>query len=85
MGLTIKNKNNYELSDNIASFFSLPIEEEKEKNTEVLKEKIYKLKIDNEEKANIINKINLQATTKSKKEQATLQKEIEAFKVKYHI
>lgn len=85
MGLTIKNKNNYELSDNIASFFSLTIEEEKEKNTEVLKEKIYKLKIDNEEKANIINKINLQATTKSKKEQATLQKEIEAFKVKYHI
>lgn len=85
MGLTIKNKNNYELRDDIASFFSLPVEEEKKEKKEALKEKIYKLKIDNEEKANIINKINLLETTKSRKERTALQKEIDSFKKKYHI
>ena len=27
MGLTIKNKNNYELADNLASFFALDVNE----------------------------------------------------------
>ena len=52
MGLTIKNKNTFELTDDLASIFSLPIEETKE-DYQSLKEDIYSLKIDNEEKANI--------------------------------
>lgn len=84
MGLTIKNKNTFELTDDLASIFSLPIEETKE-DYQSLKEDIYSLKIDNEEKANIINKINKLSTIKNIKEKKKIIEEIEEFKYNYNI
>lgn len=85
MGLTIKNKNSFELSEDLSSIFSLPKEEQDIKDYEKLKEKIYKLNIDNEEKANILNKINLLSTKKTKAIQNKLIKEIDEFRMKYYI
>ena len=48
-----------------------------------LKNKIYKLNIDKEEKANIINKINQLKTNISNKEKKQIIKEIEEFKKSY--
>ena len=60
MGLTIKNKTSYELGNNLTEFFSIPVEidDQEESAYSRLKDDIFKLDIDNEEKANIINKIN---------------------------
>lgn len=82
MGLTVKNKNNYELSDDINNFFSLPIDEPKSNsiNYDDLKVSIYGANLDNEEKANIINKINNLKIVKNDKERNKLLKEIEEFK-----
>ena len=85
MGLTIKNKNSFELSEDLSSIFSLAKEEQDIKDYEKLKEKIYKLNIDNEEKANILNKINLLSTKKTKAIQNKLIKEIDEFRMKYYI
>ncbi len=80
MGLTIKNKSSFELSESLSDFFSLPIEEEKKNNKyDELKEDIYKLDIDNEEKAYILNKINLLSTNISNKEKNNIEKEIDKF------
>lgn len=85
MGLTYKNNNNYNLSDDIANFFSLPIEEEKT-NYQELKAKIYQMNnIDKEEKANIINKINSLTINKPNSINNKIVKEIEEFKVKYNL
>lgn len=84
MGLTIKNRNNFTLSDDLASVFSLPIEEKTE-DYNSLKQNIFSLSIDNEEKANIINKINLLSTTKNTKTKREIIKEIEIFKDKYSL
>ncbi len=84
MGLTIKNRNNFTLSDDLASVFSLPTEEKKE-DYNSLKQNIFSLSIDNEEKANIINKINLLSTTKNTKTKREIIKEIEIFKDKYSL
>lgn len=88
MGLTVKNNNNYDLSENLANFFSLPIEDDlnsqKKDDYQVLKNKIYKLNIDKEEKANIINKIN-SLDNSSTKEKKTLLNEIEKFQKKYNL
>ncbi len=88
MGLTIKNNNNYDLSENLANFFSLPIEDDlnrqKKDDYQVLKNKIYKLNIDKEEKANIINKIN-SLDNSSTKEKKTILNEIAKFQKKYNL
>lgn len=90
MGLTVKNKTSYELGNNLTEFFSLPIEEEKniDEISELideyneLKNKIYMLDIDIEEKANIINKINSLKSSKNKKQHI---REIEEFKKIYEL
>lgn len=84
MSLTIKNRNNFTLSDDLASVFSLPTEEKTE-DYNSLKQNIFSLSIDNEEKANIINKINLLSTTKNNKTKREIKKEIEIFKDKYSL
>ncbi len=85
MGLTVKNKNNFELSEDISSFFSLPINEPIVDDYETLKKQIYALKIDSEEKANIINKINSLNQLKTMKETTKIKKDIESFKEKYNL
>lgn len=86
MGLTVKNKTSYALGDNLTEFFSLPIEEEQPTDEySRLKEDIYSLDIDNEEKANILNCISILNASKSNKEKNKLKKEIAAFKEKYKI
>lgn len=87
MGLKVQNKTNYDLSNNVANFFSIDIdiEEEKQESYEDLKMTIYTLDIDSEEKANILNRINSIPFTKSAKEKKQIVKEIEAFKEKYNL
>lgn len=86
MGLTVKNKTVFELADDVTNFFSLPIEEAKTTSAyNELKNDIYSLNIDNEEKANILNKISSYNTTKSDKEKNKLKKEIEKFKTDYDL
>ena len=86
MGLTVKNKTVFELTDDVSNFFDLPIEEQKIKNAYVeLKKDIYSLDIDNEEKANILNKISLFNSTKSEKEKNKVKQEIEKFKMDYDL
>lgn len=86
MGLTVKNKNSYELGNNLTEFFSLPIEETKTPDEySRLKDDIYTLDIDNEEKANILNKINSLNTTLSASQRRKIIKEIETFKNDYNI
>lgn len=86
MGLTVKNKNSYELGNNLTEFFSLPLEETKAPDEySRLKDDIYALDIDNEEKANILNKINSLNTTLSASQKRKIIKEIETFKNDYNI
>lgn len=85
MALTIKNNNSFELSDNLTNFFSLPNDNDKEDNYDNLKSIIYTLDLDNEEKANILNKISLLNTTTSIKEKNKLKKEINSFRDLYNI
>lgn len=85
MGLTVKNKNSFAISEDISNFFAIPIEEQKENNYEQLKKDIYELQIDNEEKASIINKINLLSTNISLKEKNNIIKEIDFFISKYNL
>lgn len=83
MGLLEKNSNKYE-SEDVLSFFTIP-EVEKKVDYEELKNKIYSLKIDREEKANIINKINSLEIIKNKTEKDKILKEIESFRQKNNI
>ena len=86
MGLTVKNKTSYELGDNLTEFFSVPIEEPTNQDEySRLKDDIYKLDIDNEEKANIINKINSLKQAKTAHAKKKIQKEIEDFCEEYDI
>lgn len=81
MSLTIKNKNSYELGNNLTEYFKIPIEEAKSPDEySRLKDDIYSLDIDNEEKANILNKINSLNTTISIYQKKKIIKEIEEFK-----
>ena len=50
-----------------------------------LKDDIFKLDIDNEEKANIINKINSLSTIKNNSEKKKIITEIENFKKEYDL
>ncbi len=85
MGLTIKNKNNYELADNLASFFALDVEEEPLPDYTSLKHKVKESNLDIEEKSNIINKINSLQLAKTMKEQQKIINEIEKLKVTYNL
>ena len=80
MGLVTKKDNSFDESLNM--FFSLP-EEEKIDNYDSLKNKIYKLDIDNEEKANIINKIN--SINNNYLQKKDILDEIDRFKIKYNL
>lgn len=86
MGLTIKNKESYELGNNLTEFFSVPIEVPKNQDEySRLKDDIYSLDIDNEDKANMINKINSLSTNLSLSKKNQILKEIEEFKDEYNI
>ena len=83
MGLITKRDDQYGL-ENLENFFSIPIEEEKSSNVyDKIKNKIYKLDIDIEEKANIINKIN--SLNHSNIKNNHLEKEIDSFIAKYNL
>ncbi len=87
MGLTIKNKTSYELGNNLTEFFSIPVEidDQEESAYSRLKDDIFKLDIDNEEKANIINKINSLSKIKNNNEKKKIITEIETFKKEYNL
>ncbi len=80
MALTIKNKTSYELGNNLTEFFSIPIEETSDiSEYSRLKDDIYSMDLDPEEKANILNKINSLNTTLSPATKRKIIKEIEQF------
>ncbi len=80
MAIKVNNKTSYELGNNLTEFFSVPIEvSESTDEYSRLKDDVYKLDIDNEEKANIINKINSLRTVKTANEKRKIQKEIDEF------
>ncbi len=86
MGQTIKNKITYDLSDDASDFFSIPeLDDKKELDYDykLLRAKIYKIDIDQDEKADIINKINSLTINRSFKEQEKIIKEINEFRDKY--
>ena len=86
MSLKVDNPTNYRFNDNITTFFDLEIDEPiRDNDYELLKKEIYKLDIDSEEKANIINSINKLNINISKKEQREIIKQIEEFKKTYNL
>lgn len=81
MGLKVDNPTTYRFNEDVASYFDIEIGEPvRDNDYELLKKKIYKLDIDSEEKANIINRINKLSITNSLKEKKELIKQIEDFK-----
>jgi hypothetical protein len=81
MGLKVDNPTTYRFNEDVASYFDIEIGESiRDNDYELLKNEIYKLDIDSEEKANIINSINKLAITNSPKEKKELTKQIEDFK-----
>lgn len=86
MALKIDNPTTYRFNDDIATFFDVEIDDPiRDNDYELLKKEIYKLDIDSEEKANIINSINKLNINISKKEQREIIKQIEEFKKNYHL
>jgi hypothetical protein len=86
MGLKIDNQTTYNFNDDIANYFNLEVSEPIRNNDyEILKKEIYKLDIDSEEKANIINTINKLNIVKSTKDRKDLIKEIDNFKRTYKL
>ena len=86
MGLKVDNSTTYRFNDDVASFFDIEMSEPPRNNDyELLKKEIYKLDIDSEEKANIINSIGKLNTSISQKEKNDLINKIEQFKQKYKI
>lgn len=81
MGLKVDNPTTYRFNDDVANYFDIEIGEPiRDNDYELLKKEIYKLDIDSEEKANIINSINKLSTSISKKEQREITKQIEELK-----
>ena len=86
MALKVDTPTTYRFNDDIATFFDVEIDEPiRDNDYELLKKEIYKLDIDSEEKANIINSINKLNINISKKEQREIIKQIEEFKKNYHL
>ena len=82
MGLKVDNKVTHNLTDDLANFFSLPDEYSnpvKLDTYDSVKNKIYKLDLDVEEKAGILDAISKYNTTNSPTEKNKLQKQIEKF------
>lgn len=86
MGIKVKNPITYKLGDDIESYFDVEINDPiRDNDYELLKKEIYKLDIDYEEKANIINSISKLSTSISNKEKTELIKQIENFKKLYNL
>lgn len=87
MGLKVRNTINYELGNNLTEFFTIPTEVPDEENNiyDDIKDKIYELYLDVEEKADILNKISKYKTTNSPKEKKKLEREIESFIKEYNL
>ena len=86
MGIKVKNPITYKLGDDIESYFDVEINAPiRDNDYELLKKEIYKLDIDYEEKANIINSISKLSTSISNKEKKELVKQIENFKKLYNL
>ena len=71
----------FDVDNSDTSYFEIPLP--KSDDYTKLKDKIYKLDIDNEEKANILNKISLLNNNISIKERKQIEEEIKQFKEKY--
>lgn len=84
MGLVTNNKNKYEFEDNIIEYFSI---EEKpiENDLDIIKDKITKSKIDNEEKSKGLNLIDKYKKTINIKEKNKINEEINRFIKKNNI
>lgn len=87
MGYTLKNKEENDLfSLNLNTDFSFSIDNNVEEDDyESIKNSIYKLNIDSEEKAHIINQINKLKNKISLNERKKIEKEISLFCQKYSI
>ena len=87
MGLKVKNTINLELSNNLTEFFDMPTEvpEEEPKIYDNIKDKIYELYLDVEEKAEILNAISKYNTTNSMKDKKKLKEQIDNFIKKYNL
>ena len=82
MGLKVDNKVTHNLTDDIATFFSLPEEyanPPKVDTYESTRNKIYSLDLDVEEKAGILDAISKYNSTNSTSEKNKLKKQIEKF------
>ena len=84
MGLKVRNTINYELGNNLTEFFQLPTEvpDEDNKIYDDIKDKIYELYLDVEDKAEILNAISKYNSQVEKKK---LQKQIEQFIKEYNL
>lgn len=87
MGLKVRNTINYELGNNLTEFFQIPTEVPDEENNiyDDIKDKIYELYLDVEDKAEILNAISKYKTTNSQVEKKKLQKQIEQFIKEYNL
>lgn len=87
MGLKVRNTINYELGNNLTEFFTVPTEvpDEEPRIYDDIKDKIYDLYLDVEDKAEILNKISKYNTTNSMTEKNKLKREIESFIEKYKL
>ena len=86
MGLKVDNPTTYRFNDDVANYFDIEIGEPiRDNDYELLKKEIYKLDIDSEEKANIINSINRLSVSNSPKEKRELTIQIEEFKNTYKL
>ncbi len=87
MGLKVRNTINYELGNNLTEFFDVPVEipEEDTNIYDNIKDKIFELYLDVEEKAEILNAISKYKTTNSVKEKNKLKEQIERFIKEYNL
>ena len=87
MGLKVRNTINYELGNNLTEFFQIPTEvpDEDDRIYDDIKDKIYELYLDVEDKAEILNAISKYNNTNSRTEKKKLQKQIEEFIEKYNL
>jgi len=87
MGLKVRNTINYELGNNLTEFFEVPTEvpDEDVNIYDDIKDKIYELYLDVEEKAEILNTISKYKTTNSMKEKKQLKTKIDQFIKEYNL
>ena len=87
MGLKVRNTINYELGNNLTEFFEVPVEVPDEDTNiyDDIKDKIYELYLDVEEKAEILNALSKYKTTNSLKEKKKLKEQIERFIKEYNL